>query len=104
MADAEGPQCELSPDRETLTVVFPSTPPVGLQLTASRVDEMIVMLGKLRAAMVDQLPMDLPHVHQSEGIIDPRWYVANDMLTGEPLVKVRHPGLGWQTFQIPRDE
>ena len=93
MAESVGPHWELAPDRKTLTVAFPSTPPVGLQLSAASVDELIVMLGKLRAGMADQLPTNLPYAHQSEAIIDPHWYVANDALTGEPIVKIRHPGL-----------
>jgi hypothetical protein len=53
MAESVGPHWDLAPDRKTLTVAFPSTPPVGLQLSAASVDALIVMLGKLRAGMAD---------------------------------------------------
>ena len=51
-----GPEWKLESDRETLTINFPSAPPVAIQWKAPQVDEHLQNLGELRANMTPEIP------------------------------------------------
>ena len=105
MAERKGPHLELSEDNQKLLVTFPTEPiKVQLQYDAGQVDGLIHALGELRMAMVNEHPKDFALGQKVEAIYDPRWVTEADLLEGDSLIHLRHPGFGWLSFLLPRHE
>lgn len=98
-----GPQWVLDDDLKTVTVTFPSNPPVALRLSTSDIDHMLENLGVFRASMLPQHASDWL-VGQTVGAIpDPRWTTEPDALLGNSLLHLRDPRFGWQHYMFPRE-
>jgi len=55
-AEVAGPNWELT-DKRTLTVTFPTKPPVAIENDTAQVEDMIAHLGEYREAMVPEVPL-----------------------------------------------
>jgi hypothetical protein len=99
-----GPNWKLEDDLKTVTVTFPTDPPVVLKITTSDIDDMLENLGVLRASMLPPHPPEWA-VGQTMGVIpNPRWTTEPDALLGNSLLHIRDPRFGWQHYMIPKEE
>lgn len=98
----EGPHWHLSEDKKTLTVEFPSTPPVALQYEADQVDSMLAMLRTMRSAMDPPVDNDLQIGKPINILRDPKWYTELEVMTQDTLFRILDPGFGWLNYVIPR--
>ena len=99
-----GPNWQLADDRKTVTVSFPSDPPVALKLDCQGVDELLHNLAEFRADMRPQHLMDFALGQKVVAATDPCWLTEPEIMTGASLIHLRHPGFGWLSFLFPRDE
>ncbi len=74
------------------------------ELTSAMADALIHALGDLRAGLDPAVATS--HTTSGPYLVqpDPVWYIEGDALLGLPLMHLRHPGLGWIRFLIPRHE
>lgn len=98
----QGPNWSLSDDGKTVTVIFPSTPPVALRMDAEEVDNMLEKLAEFREQMILDHPTDYPPGQVSMFVPDPPWRSESDIMEGYPLLHILHPGFGWLHFAFPR--
>ncbi|RUT32657.1 hypothetical protein EMQ25_05790 [Arsenicitalea aurantiaca] len=97
-----GPEWKLSDDLKTVTITFPTSPPVQFVLDAAAVDDLLRNLGELRAHMTPPVPADYQIGQKVAAIPDPRWYTEPEMLSGDSLIHVRDPRFGWLHYLLPR--
>ncbi|KWV59982.1 hypothetical protein AS026_27165 [Rhizobium altiplani] len=103
MNNSEEPQWELDDEFKTLTITFPTDPPVAFVLDTESLSKLIEGAGQIRAEMPP------PHDETWEGgkmvdaVLDPRWYTEPDALLGEPLLHIRDPRYGWLHYALPRE-
>ena len=98
------PTWTLSEDRKLVIVTFPTTPEVRLELPAEEVAKLIAGLCELRAHLEPPVPMEFPLGQAVGAISDPRWAAEPELLLGQSLLHLRHPGLGWLHFVLPQNE
>lgn len=101
---AIGPNWRLDEDLKTVTVSFPSVPPVALKLDAREVDEMLRNLGEFRAAMQPEAPRTFDRGQLVPTAADPLWQSEPDGISGGSLLHLRDPRFGWLHYLLPRDE
>lgn len=104
MSSPAGSHWELSEDKSTITVSFPSTPPVALRLTTKAVDELIHNLARLRSYMTEPHPMKWQSTRKVTAVTSPPWHLQSELMFGHCLLHIRHPGYGWLHFAIPKPE
>jgi ABC-type phosphate transport system substrate-binding protein len=96
------PTWALNPQQTTLTAEFSSVPPATLALNAAEVDNMIVKLAEMRAAMKPPRPAGNPAPGTKISVATAgNWYVQADG-AGIDLV-VFHPGYGWVGLYMDRN-
>jgi hypothetical protein len=99
-----GPNWNLEPDLQTVTVTFPTDPPVALKLNIGDVETMLANLGEFRAHMLPTVPSAY-QLGQKVGVIpNPAWATEPDLLNNDTLLHVRDPRFGWLHYLIPRQE
>jgi hypothetical protein len=64
-------------------------------------EDLIRNLSRLRAEMAEPVPDEIDPGTRIEALADPKWAVRIDLWDQGPLLFLRHPGLGWQSFAIP---
>ena len=99
-----GPAWNLDDDLKTITVTFPTDPPVQLKIDAEQIDEHIVNLGELRSHMKPPVQNDWALGQKVGAIPNPRWVTEPDLMEGNSLLHVRDPRSGWLHYLIPRSE
>jgi hypothetical protein len=75
-----------------------------VHLRASEIDSLIAKLAQHRATMAPEVPRSLPELEDVGMIRDPIWILHAPGSTQDKLLLIRHPGLGWLTFQLPPAE
>ena len=99
------PTWTLSDDRTTLTIAFPSNPPVALVLSAAQADELLRNVALYRGGMVPQVtPMEWPRGQRAQAVPDPAWTCEPDALQGHSLLHLRDPRYGWLHYLLPPHE
>jgi hypothetical protein len=98
-----GPNWKLEDDHTTLTITFPSIPPVALAWTASAVDEHFEKLGELRANMTPEISKTWARGQTFLAVPDPAWMTEPDALIGNSILHIRDPRFGWLHYMIPRE-
>lgn len=76
-------------------------------LETPELDTLIRALADLRAALGDPVPAALDPGARLTVLIDPAWQAkppAPGTGQGGAILVLRHPGLGWQGFLLPRTE
>ncbi len=90
----------LSEDRMSVTIeaLDPSGAKVSGTADAADLDELIVALGSVRAALADVVPEELEPPARVATIRDPAWLTESQ--DGRRIVCFRHPGYGWLAFAL----
>ena len=99
-----GPNWKLEDDLKTVTVTFPSDPPVALQLDAAAIDDMLKSLGEFRANM---LPPHAPEFALGQTFLsvpNPAWATEPDAMLGNSILHLRDPRFGWLHYMIPKEQ
>lgn len=99
-----GPNWKLENDYKTVTVTFPTNPPVALQLDANAVEDMLRNLGRFRGSMKPEVPSTYAMGQKVIATNNPTWVTEPDALLGNSLLHVRDPHYGWLHYLIPREE
>jgi hypothetical protein len=99
-----GPAWKLEDDNQTVTVTFPTDPPVALQLDADRVDEILRNLGEFRARMKPEFASKHALGQKVGAIADPAWATEPDLMRGHSLLHLRDPRYGWLHYLLPPHE
>jgi len=99
-----GPNWNLANDFKTVTVTFPTDPPVALKLDLSVIEDMLKNLGRFRGQMQPEVPKQYAMGQKVEAIHDPAWVTEPDALMGNSLLHVRDPRYGWLHYLLPREE
>jgi len=98
-----GPNWNLDDDLKTVTITFPTNPPVALRLDVAGVEDLLKNLGEFRALMTPGIPSDFA-LGQTVGVIpDPRWMTEPEMMMGSSLLHFRDPRYGWLHYLLPRE-
>lgn len=74
----------------------------SLILEAPTVDALIEDLGRLRSEMRPCVDSEVDRKKQFLVEMDPTWHVQSNALLDGSVLMLRHPGLGWTCFAIPR--
>lgn len=99
-----GPNWTLDDDLKTVTISFPSNPPVALKLDATAVDDILRNLGEFRAMMVPEVSRDRSLADKFEAIPDPMWTLSVEALQNLPVLHLRDPRYGWLRYLLPPQE
>jgi len=97
------PNWKLDDDLKTVTVTFPSDPPVSLKLDAAAVDALLHGLGGLRAQMQPQPALDFQPGQQFLAAQDPSFVTEADAMQNS-VVHLRDPRFGWLHYMVPREK
>lgn len=94
----------LSHDGQTVFLEWAANAP-KVQINATDIDAIALMLRSYRMAMAPPVPtepwVDGPYIDVQP---DPAWYIEPEAMTGDPIMHLRHPGIGWLHFLLPRSE
>jgi hypothetical protein len=95
-----GPIWALSGDHKSVTVTFPTNPPVSLTLDAAGVEDMLRNLGEFRSEMKPEISAEYP-AGRIDAIRDPMWMTRLDPLQGDSIVHIRDLRYGWLHYVLP---
>ena len=99
-----GPNWNLDDDSKTVTVTFPTNPPVALKLDAANVEDLLKNLGDLRALMTPAVASDYAPGQLVGVIPDLKWMTEPEIMMGASLLHFRDPRYGWLHYLIPPEE
>lgn len=94
----------LDESRTTVTISFPTEPPLLLEIDLAEVEAMIEALGAYRAAMVPRVEDNWPVGQGCAAIVDPKWITEPEVMHGESLLHLRDPRFGWLHYRLPPRE
>jgi hypothetical protein len=97
-----GPHFNLNDDA-TVTVTFPTTPPVALVLRTEDIDSMLENLGKFRGAMEPPVPLNYVQTPTVQAVPDPAWHSYPEAMVGNSVIAVRDPRFGWLHYMLARE-
>jgi hypothetical protein len=69
--------------------------------SVQNIDELIRILGEIRAEMTPAVSEDPPAPYQLEPLHNPRYATELHRFSGGTLFEFRHPSLGWLEFVLP---
>lgn len=90
--------------RVEIQVAFPGQPPQSIEADTATVDQLISVLGAARSQMTPPVSHDTPPGERPLDGFDPRWRITSDTTNRFAVIWIRHPGLGWSAYGIPRIE
>lgn len=99
-----GPNWNLENDRKTVTVTFPTVPPIQLRLDVNEIENMLSHLGEFRALMNPPFPADFAMGQKVGAIPNPAWVTEPELMNGDSLIHIRDPRYGWLHYMIPREQ
>jgi len=99
-----GPNWKLDEDGKTVTLTFPTEPPVALKLDAVQIDDLLRNLGMFRGGMQPEVPAGYALGQKVEAVLNPAWMTEPDLLMGDSLLHLRDPRFGWLHYLIPKGE
>jgi hypothetical protein len=94
----------LAADFSSVTVTFPTNPPVALQIDLAGVEDILRNLGEFRAAMSPEVTRQAPVTGKVAAIPNPAWYTQPEAMQGDGLFHISDPRYGWLHYLIPRIE
>jgi hypothetical protein len=94
----------LSAGNAVLSVDFGDKTELTVMMPTVEVDKFIETLWKFRAEMKPERPRDFALGQKVYAIRDPRWCTESELMRGGSLIHLRHPGLGWLSFWIPKPD
>ncbi len=89
----------LSNDRRRARLTFPST---SLDVEVDGIKSIIAALGATRSAMLPEEPVEFLPPKSVHAVPAPGWTVGPELLNGDALIHIRHPGYGWLHFCLPK--
>ena len=99
-----GPNWKLEDDLKTVTVTFPTNPPVALVFDASGVDNLLLHLGDFRASMTPKFQSAFAVGQKVSVVPDPAWTTEPDLMQGHSLLHLGDPRYGWLHYLLPPHE
>ena len=90
--------------KATIQIVVNGEPLAHAIFDAPEFDELISGLAAVRAKMADEVPRSLDPGSRMAALVDPAWQHPRETLPESKVLALRHPGLGWLTFQFPAHE
>ena len=99
-----GPNWKLEDDYKTVTITFPTDPPVALRIDLDGVEDMLKNLGDFRAAMKPEVPKTFALGQKVLAVPDPAWVTEPELMVGNSVLHVRDPRFGWLHYMVPREE
>jgi hypothetical protein len=94
----------LSADNAVLSLNFGGKAELTVTMPTTQVDKFIDALWKWRIKMQPEHPTDFALGQKPSAIADPRWYTESELKQGGSLIHLRHPGFGWLSFWLPKNE
>jgi hypothetical protein len=98
------PNWKLEEDGLTVTVTFPTNPPVVLKLGAADVDSLLHGLGGLRHQMQPAPPAQFASGQQFVAAPYPAWSTEIDATHGNSVLHLRDPRFGWLHYMLSKEE
>lgn len=98
------PNWKLDDDLQTVTVTFPSDPPVVLKLDASGVDSLLQGLGGLRSQMHPQPAPDFATGQQFVAVPDPSFVTETEEIRGASILHLRDTRFGWLHYVLAKEQ
>ena len=98
------PEWKLEDGYKTVTVTFPSDPPVALRLDVGAVEEILRNLGQFRDQMKPAVAPTFAMGQKVGAVPDPAWVTEADLLRGHSLLHLRDPRYGWLHYLLPPHE
>jgi hypothetical protein len=99
-----GPNWKLEDDYKTVTVTFPTDPPVVLQLDVAAIEDMLLTLGELRALMKPEIAKAFAVGQKVDAVPNPNWLTEPELMKDDSLFHIRDPRYGWLHYLFPRAE
>ena len=91
--------------RTTIPVNFAGwTVAAPVRLDSRSADALLAGIGRQRAQMAEQHPLQLTTSVTANAVPDPYWMVSRSSLTEGVCLSVRHPGFGWLQFELTTHE
>lgn len=91
---------------DRMGVVIEALDPGGARVSgmadAADLDELILALGAVRAALADAVPEELEPPARVATTRDPAWLV--EVQDGRRIACFRHPGYGWLAFSLEEED
>jgi hypothetical protein len=101
------PALEISDDRTRLRMHFPGTRDssrsFAMEYTSGEIDQILYELATVRAHMANEHPLELRELQGAQGVVNPACRLSTDDATGDVVLSLRHPGLGWLHFLLSDD-
>lgn len=96
---------ELSADHREVHLRFSSEGQVINQAaSAEELDDLIEILGRARASMVEEIPINLEPGARVHTFSPARIRIQKSDVPGHTLLVVRHPGFGWSAFDLSKEQ
>jgi hypothetical protein len=99
-----GPNWKLDEDGKSVTLTFPTEPPVAFKLDHLQVDDLLRNLGIFRGSMKPEVPTEYALGQKVEAVPNPAWSTEPDLMMGDSLLHIRDPRFGWLHYLIPKGE
>jgi hypothetical protein len=99
-----GPNWKLEDNQRHVTVTFPTTPPVALQLDVAGIEDILKNLGDFRSVMWPEVTKIYRLGQMVKAIPNPIWATEPDAIEGNTLLHIRDPRYGWLHYMLPREE
>jgi hypothetical protein len=102
--DQSGPQLKLILDDHKKSMKFAiSNDGVlrsGIVLSAAQLDQLMAGMAQIRAQMEPEIPIKFPEDAPTHGAIGTHYHFGTDNYSGELVMSLRNPGLGWLSFRL----
>lgn len=84
-----GTEWKLDNDYKTVTITFPTDPPVDIRLDTSQIDEHLQRLGQFRSRMKPDIAFDWALGQKVGAVPDPRYVTEPEVMQGNSLLHIR---------------
>jgi hypothetical protein len=104
MSNSSRPNWHFDKDQGTVTLTFPTAPPVALVMKTHDVEELIRHLGDFRGQMSPPVALEYDLAAPTiQAIPGPAWYSFAEPMQGQSVFAVRDPRFGWLHYLMPKD-
>ena len=101
---SSGLNWHLNTDEGTVTITFPTVPPVSLVLKTPDVEELLKNLGEFRGRMSPPVALEYDVAAPTvQAIPAPAWYSFPETMLGQSVIAMRDPRFGWLHYLLPKE-
>ncbi len=104
MTDQSGPRLELIPAEDGKSMRFAISNDgvlrAGITMSARQLDNLIMGMAQIRGQMEPEVPVKFPADAPTHGAQGTHYHYATDPFSGELILSLRNPGLGWLSFRL----